>query len=75
MAINTEVDLTEFEWPICLLEFNKILDKIRRGSVLEVVVRDPDIVQVMEMIVDNSPNRIAAIQKEINRFRISIRKG
>ncbi len=74
MENRTEYDLTELEWPICLLLFNRLLDGIADGYSVDVLFADPDVVSAVRMIVDNSPSRIAEIEKEGNRFRVRIVK-
>ena len=74
MENRIEHDLTDHEWPVCLLLFNRLLDGVADGCSVDVLFADADVVSAVRMIVENSPSRIDGIEKEGNRFRVRIVK-
>ena len=75
MAPHNSLNLCHTEWPLCLLEFNRNLDKTQRGNSLEVWVQDPDILHAIKSIVTNAGCRIIRIDEQTGRFKICIRKS
>ena len=69
------LDLDDFDWPICLLEFNKALEEAECGSQLEVWVKDPDVMHTIDLIISNSASHLVTITEERDRFRIWITKS
>ena len=72
--MSIRLDLTEIEWPICLLEFNKALEETKAGDTLEVVVDDRDVLMSVSMIVHNSPSQIIAVSEVSGHSNIRICK-
>ena len=74
MVENTELDLTQIEWPLCLLEFTRVLDATTAGCEIKVLIADRDVMQNVQTITVNSRNRIVAVEKEKDRFIVWILK-
>lgn len=75
MGTDEMLDLTDLDWPVCLLRFNETLKGWPSGSTLEVCIRDPRVVESVKMIVRNSDHRITSIDQGSDCFRICIRKN
>jgi TusA-related sulfurtransferase len=74
MAFFVEHDLREVEWPVCLLEFNRLFDRAPDGGVFGVLLEDPDVLDSIRMIVENSSGRVEQIESADNRYRVRICK-
>lgn len=74
MSSNSELDLTGIVWPMCLLEFKRALLGLKSKGIMEVLIRDPDVVDQLLMIVEHSENRLIKRQMEGERVRLCIQK-
>lgn len=75
MPSKSELDLAGIVWPVCLLKFKCVLNDLCTSDVLDVFIRDPDIVESIVMIVERSGDTIMKRQKEGEIYRLSIEKG
>ena len=71
---NNELNLTDIDWPICLLEFSKTFDELQSGCELVVLVKDQDVVRTIERIVLNSSNQLVNVIEEPDQYRVFICK-
>jgi TusA-related sulfurtransferase len=74
MSLKSELDLVGITWPVCLLKFKCALNDLCTCEVLDVIARDPDVVENIIMIVDRSGNILIDQQKEGDIYRLSIEK-
>ena len=75
MGTDEMLDLTDADWPFCLLRFNETLRSRPPGSTLEVCIRDPRVVESVKWIAHNSDHRITRMDQANDSFRICIRKN
>jgi TusA-related sulfurtransferase len=75
MPLKSEVDLCGITWPVCLLQFKNALNALGAEDVLEVLTRDPEVVEYIVMIVKRSNDKLINQQKEGHIFRLSVEKG
>lgn len=74
MVSTRTVDITKLEWPLCLLQCNREVDRMNPGEELEVIVDDPDVAKsIMILIRQMAGFRIKSDQKETH-FHIHIIK-
>ena len=74
MPSKSELDLMGITWPVCLLKFKCALNDLCSCDVLEVIARDPDVVENIIMIADRSGNTVINQHKEGEIYRLSIEK-
>ena len=72
MGTDEIVDLRDVDWPLCLLQFNEVLCTRPTGAALEVWIRDPRVVESVNMIVRNSGYRVTRTDRADDCFRICI---
>ena len=60
---------------MCLLKFKKALNELGADDVLEVLTRDPEVVEYIIMIVNRSEDSLINQQKEGHIYRLSVEKG
>jgi tRNA 2-thiouridine synthesizing protein A len=75
MKRASTLDLIGDVSPICLLKCKSALARLNPGEVLEVMVRDQEVVESLSMILKQSQDSMEAFFKEGEGYRISIRKG
>jgi len=75
MPSNSEVNLCRIAWPVCLLKFNSALNDLCLCDVLEVLARDPDVVENILMIVERSGDTLISQEKVGDVYQLSIQKG
>ena len=75
MSLKSEVDLCGITWPVCLLKFKNALIDLGACEVLEVLTRDPEVVENIIMIVERSEDTLINQQKEGHIYRLSVEKG
>jgi len=75
MPFKSEVDLCGITWPVCLLKFKNALIDLGACDVLEVLTRDPEVVENIIMIVDRSEDTLINQQKEGHIYHLSVEKG
>ncbi len=75
MPVKSVVDLCGVTWPVCLLKFKNALIELGACDVLEVLTRDPEVVENIIMIVERSEDTLINHQKEGHIYRLSVEKG
>jgi TusA-related sulfurtransferase len=70
-----KLDLVGIGWPVCLLEFKRVLNGISRGDILEITMQDPDAVDELVTIVERSSDRVLKVNEKAERYSIRIQKG
>ncbi|UCG14429.1 MAG: sulfurtransferase TusA family protein [Deltaproteobacteria bacterium] len=74
-SARSEVNLVGVAWPVCLLEFKGALESLYPHGVLEVLVRDPEVVKNIITIVGHSQNKLIDQRIEGDIHRICIQKA
>ncbi len=74
MPSKSKVDLCGITWPVCLLKFKTALNDLCSCDVLEILTRDPDVVDSIVMIVDRSEDALINQQKEGDIYRLVVEK-
>ena len=75
MTQKSELDLVGVGWPVCLLEFKRILTELKPGDILEILMQDPDAVDALVTIVECSGDHLLDKRKDPDRYWIQVRKG
>ena len=66
------IKLNGVAWPFCLLECNRVADRMNKGEELEVIVEDPDVMRDIVKIFSQSAEYEITWQEEGDCFRIII---
>ena len=74
MSSKSELDLVGIAWPVCLLKFKCALNDLCACDVLEVLARDPDVVENIIMIADRAGDTLINRHKEGEIYRLFIEK-
>ncbi len=74
MPSKSELNLVGIAWPVCLLKFKCALNDLCSCDVLEVIARDPDVVENIIMIVDRSGDTLINQYEEGDIYRLSVEK-
>ena len=74
MPSNSELNLLGIAWPMSLLKFNCALNDMCSCDVLEVIARDPDVVENIVMIVERSGDTLINQLKDGGIYHLSIEK-
>ena len=74
MPTKSELDIVGIGWPVCLLKFKCALNDLCPCDVLDVIARDPDVVENIIMIVDRSGDTVINQHKEGDIYRVSVAK-
>lgn len=69
------LDLTDLFPPFCFLKLKSELYQMTAGTVMEVIMADPEAVDDLLRIVGRSTDRIVQVVREADVTRIFIRKG
>ena len=75
MMVISKLNLVGVAWPVCLLKFKSTASRLGDGEVLEVLIRDPDVVANITMLVNRSEDTLINQQKDGEVYRLSIQKG
>lgn len=75
MPFTSEVDLCGITWPVCLLKFKNALNDLGTDDVLEVLTRDPEVMEHIMMIVNRSKDKLISQRKEGHIYRLTVEKG
>ena len=75
MTSIPKLDLVGIAWPVCLLKFKTAVNDLGAYETMDVMIKDPDVVASIKMIVDRSEDTLVDQQREGDVYRISIRKG
>jgi TusA-related sulfurtransferase len=71
---NTELDLCGVVSPVCILKCKSTLQGLPSGSVLDVLVGDPEVVKDLVKIIERSRDRVIGVLDEDNRHRVRIER-
>jgi TusA-related sulfurtransferase len=74
MPSKSELDLVGIAWPVCLLKFKCALNDLCACDVLEVIARDPDVVENIILIVDRAGDTLINQHREGEIYRLSVEK-
>lgn len=69
------LDLIGVVSPVSLLECKRMLAEMAAGAELEVLLRDPDIVEDLVKIVERSHDRLLQCDRQGDHFRLILKKG
>ena len=69
-----KLNLEAIGWPACLIEFKRVLDDLEMRDVLEVLTKDPDIVESIKMIAGNSDFNTIRQDRQGSIYRVYIQK-
>jgi TusA-related sulfurtransferase len=61
--------------PVCLLECKSVLAEMAVGAELEVLLRDPEVVETLVKIIERSHDRLVQCDWQGDHFRIILKKG
>lgn len=74
MTSDRMVDLIEVDWPICLIVCERELGCMKPGETLEVLVRDPDVMNAIVILIGRLPAFHMEFNPEGAHYRLHIRK-
>jgi TusA-related sulfurtransferase len=74
MTANFELNLIGVVSPFCLLEFKAALSRLRPGQILEILIRDPEVMRDLVRLVDHSPDRLLGSEKIGKTFRLVVKR-
>ena len=75
MASSLEIDLTyTLSW-LGLLKCMSTLSRMNPGEILEVLLKDPEAVENLVMILQRSTNQVLQSKSEGTHYRVCIQKG
>jgi TusA-related sulfurtransferase len=75
MTTKTELDLVGVLSPVCLLKCKSVLTEMDSGNVLEVLLKDTDVVEQLVKIIKRSQDQVIKLEMEGDHYRISLKKG
>lgn len=75
MTSDRQIDIIEVDWPISLIELERELGRMGPRETLDVLVRDPDVVNAITMLIDTLPAYHVESYSEGEHRRFHIRKG
>lgn len=75
MATKTVLDLKGVISPLDLLKCKSLLNTMKYGEVLEVILADKEVADHLSTIVRKSKDELYSLKKKQNDFCICIRKG
>ncbi|RLB30636.1 MAG: sulfurtransferase TusA family protein [Deltaproteobacteria bacterium] len=75
MPKRSRIDLSGVVSPICLLQCKRALGERNRGDTLEILLRDPEVVDDLVKIINHSPDQLISKDRKEECYRIVVRKG
>ncbi|MFC1829146.1 sulfurtransferase TusA family protein [Thermodesulfobacteriota bacterium] len=72
--ISKELDLIGVISPVCILKCKSELARMNAGSILEVLLQDPEVVEELIKIVQRSKDRVIKSKQEGDHYRIWLKK-
>lgn len=75
MAAKTQLNLVGMVSPFCLLAFKAAMARLNPQQVLEVRVRDPEVMADLVRLVHHSPDRLINREEEGDCFCIRVERG
>lgn len=61
--------------PVCLIKCKRALYEIDLNNILEVLVEDPEAVEILVKIIERSRDQVIKWHREGDHYRIQIKKG
>ena len=75
MAANTQLNMIGMVSPFCLLAFKAALGRLKPRQVLEVCVRDPDVMADLVRLLHHSPDRLLEQVRVGDHYRIRVERA
>ncbi len=75
MSTNRKIDIRNVGWPVCLLNCNNELNRMKEGEQMEVLVRDVDVVNNLVALVEQLPGLQVEQFSEDTHHKLIIKKG
>lgn len=75
MAAVNELDLSGVLLPVCLLKCKTMLQTLRSGQVMRVIVQDPETADSIVKIIERSADRVIGREQDGGRYRVTLQKG
>lgn len=75
MPSNLKLNLKGIPAPIGLLKCKSVLAEMNSGQVLEISLRDPDIVEQLAKIIERSQDQAVRSNREGDDYIVYIKKG
>ena len=69
------LDLIGIVSPVCLLKSKSVLSKMNSGELLEIIIKDPDVVDELVKIIERSKDQVIKSEPDGNHFRVCIKKS
>ena len=75
MSSKKLIDFTDIAWPFNLLKSNLSIKQMQSGEELEIVIDDPDVLQSLILIINQSPGYLFKYTEEHDRYKLFIKKN
>ena len=75
MNLKQEINLIDTVSWLSLLKCKDVLSKMSMGDVLEVLIKDPEVIEDLKKIVNRSQDQLLQTMSEEDHYRIRIKKG
>ena len=72
MPSKAELNLIGVVWPVCLLQCNSELNRLYAGEEIDVIVKDPDVLKDLLIILERSSDHLVTTSKQGERYRLHI---
>ncbi len=74
MLSKPELNLVGVVWPVCLLQCSSELNRLYAGEEIDVLVRDPNVLKELLIIIERSSDHLVTTSKEGECYRLHILK-
>ena len=74
MSSTSQLDLIGIAWPVCLLKFKTVMNRLCSDEVLEVLAQDPEVVKNIVMITERSEDTLIKRQKDGEFYRLFVQR-
>jgi TusA-related sulfurtransferase len=75
MTGRKKLDLLDVAEPICLLLCKRTIETMRRGEVLDVLIRDPEAAENLVKVMARSRDEVLGLKRQGDHFHVEIMKG
>jgi len=75
MSSKKLIDFTDITWPFNLLKSNLSIKQMQKGEEIEIMIDDPDVLQSLILIVDQSPGYFFNYSEEKDLYKLVIKKS
>jgi TusA-related sulfurtransferase len=75
MNLKKEMDLIGVVSPVCLLKCKSVLGEMNAGDMLDILLKDPEVVGELVKIIERSQDRVVQSQRDGDHYRVSIIKS